>query len=638
VCAETVQRLTVRILLGKRSGGGGGQGDGSVRDGAAARSDLVRERLLHVEITDEADPYFLFTLDVGEEDFHELKRDQALLVDFDTFPRKFIELLDRCASGDPGISTNGAAQPPSSEAPSSRDSSPLFVARLETDGGAVPSKGGASSKWAALSIVETNPFKQLTHLALQFRAGNDASVKAYLAGRLQQVLGDKARLAAALNDTEVAFDEERSARAAASDELSTIRRTHDTELRELRSQHAAELATRREESALEKEETISRLEGAKTEQHRALEEAMAALRARLDESEKLGQELTASKYLNEAQLRDASAKLAAVESCNTEMQTELEELRSALQASEARKFHLESEAQASGLKVCALEQKVLDKEEIMRQSGELATAAEHAKRHLEQNLERYKATAGALQDKLKQSVMEINKGNDVIARLQHDVKILRDKSKAKSDVIREQERRMSEERRSAGEVETERHAVSLANDRLQEKNVRLRAELDDARIKLGESSALLESNQQTIAWLNKELNASVGTVAFSASKDILSTPRDRNAHIEGGIQEGRKLTSAEVQRFGDEYGKSVDSQWQATVSSRLCDPVDLSGALYSYGPGPATVSPPMHDGLRDFPLSGHASMYSANAAKFLEQKETAVYRSSGDLHEVSPLA
>jgi hypothetical protein len=31
---------------------------------------------LHLQITDDQDAFFLFTLDVGEEDFHELRRDQ----------------------------------------------------------------------------------------------------------------------------------------------------------------------------------------------------------------------------------------------------------------------------------------------------------------------------------------------------------------------------------------------------------------------------------------------------------------------------------------------------------------------------------------------------------------------------------
>ena len=98
------------------------------------------------------------------------------------------------------------------------------------------------------------------------------------------------------------------------------------------------------------------------------------------ESETLVQDLSAAKYLNEAQLRDTTAKLTAVESCDVETKAGLEEARIALQTSNARNFQLESEVQASRLKIGALEQKVVDKEEIMRQSGELAAAAENARR------------------------------------------------------------------------------------------------------------------------------------------------------------------------------------------------------------------------------------------------------------------
>lgn len=56
---------------------------------------------------------------------------------------------------------------------------PSFLARLETT-----VSGGLS----VFSVVETNPFKELTHLSLKFRAGNDAAIKTYLAARLRQVM------------------------------------------------------------------------------------------------------------------------------------------------------------------------------------------------------------------------------------------------------------------------------------------------------------------------------------------------------------------------------------------------------------------------------------------------------------------
>ena len=54
---DAVRQLNVRILTGNRPAGSGHHGGGSASQ---------RERVLHVEVTDEAEPYFLFTLDVGE--------------------------------------------------------------------------------------------------------------------------------------------------------------------------------------------------------------------------------------------------------------------------------------------------------------------------------------------------------------------------------------------------------------------------------------------------------------------------------------------------------------------------------------------------------------------------------------------
>lgn len=55
------------------------------------------EQALIVELTDEKDPLFLFTLECGESQFYNLKAEQNLLVDFQQFPGKFIELLEQCA-------------------------------------------------------------------------------------------------------------------------------------------------------------------------------------------------------------------------------------------------------------------------------------------------------------------------------------------------------------------------------------------------------------------------------------------------------------------------------------------------------------------------------------------------------------
>lgn len=58
-----------------------------------------------------------------------------------------------------------------------------------------PSPGAPS----LLSMVETNHFKQLTHIQLKLTAGNDTTVKRYLAARLSQTKTALSKTRAALD-------------------------------------------------------------------------------------------------------------------------------------------------------------------------------------------------------------------------------------------------------------------------------------------------------------------------------------------------------------------------------------------------------------------------------------------------------
>ncbi len=106
-------------------------------------------QVLRIHISCEEDPFFLHTLEVSEEDFQSLKVDQGILVDFANFPGKIIGLLERC------LASNAADMP-------------RFQAVLSCR-----AAGGDS----VFRIVETNDFKQLPHITLAFRPGNDTAVK-----------------------------------------------------------------------------------------------------------------------------------------------------------------------------------------------------------------------------------------------------------------------------------------------------------------------------------------------------------------------------------------------------------------------------------------------------------------------------
>ena len=53
-------------------------------------------QVLRIYISDEADPFALHVLEVGEEEYALLRADQGIRVDYANFPGKLIGLLDKC--------------------------------------------------------------------------------------------------------------------------------------------------------------------------------------------------------------------------------------------------------------------------------------------------------------------------------------------------------------------------------------------------------------------------------------------------------------------------------------------------------------------------------------------------------------
>lgn len=127
----------------------------------------VHKRDLLVRLTDDTDPYFLYNLAISEEDFQSLKVQQGLLVDFASFPQKFIDLLNQCIL-------------------EQDKENPRFLLQLSS-----PSSPVLDHSPANLNVVETNAFKHLTHLSLKLLHGTDVEIKKYLAVCLSCVKEEK---------------------------------------------------------------------------------------------------------------------------------------------------------------------------------------------------------------------------------------------------------------------------------------------------------------------------------------------------------------------------------------------------------------------------------------------------------------
>ncbi|CAM9813938.1 unnamed protein product [Ectocarpus sp. 13 AM-2016] len=538
--------LTVRVLQGSRLapvGSGGGQ----------------REGILHIEVTDELDPFFLYTLQVGEDDYHQLKHDQCLRVDFKSFPRKFIELLESCraSSGAAAVdpeSRNGYTQgeeggggggrPSRGEPLLPSSGEPSFLARLET---VVP--GGFS----LFSVVETNPFKELTHLSLKFRVGNDASIKTYLAARLRQLKAEVSVTSSTLEDTRTALAREGDTRARLDSEVSALRLDRERDLRDLRAAHSAELTAAREEGVRRAEEVAAARSVEMGALRRKAEEDVAQVSQRLRQSEQRREELTDLKFAHEAELRELRGRSEAGEAGREAATSDAKALREANRALEARAFEAEREADRLRLHGAALAQQVTDAKEMADKSQALQAASAASVARLEETQEAYKGSVVALQERLEASVNEINRGNAIIQKLQGQYRALRSKAKLKSEVIKQQERLLSEHEASISAGESKLKAAAAELRAAEASRESLQREVAASEGRLEESARLLASNQQVIKWLNKELNDAQmvpGGISTAAAAAVAEA---------GAAYSGRAAASSPLPPLGEYNFGGVDA-------------------------------------------------------------------------------
>lgn len=111
---------------------------------------------MSLQLSDDEDPYFLFSLSLTAEDFKVLRMEQGLLVDFDSFANQVVRLLEECSSSARVGLTN------------------RFSLVLSEDSGCT-----------RLEFMETNEFKHLCHLALRVVEGMDGDVKKHMSMKIK---------------------------------------------------------------------------------------------------------------------------------------------------------------------------------------------------------------------------------------------------------------------------------------------------------------------------------------------------------------------------------------------------------------------------------------------------------------------
>ena len=449
----------------------------------------THDRVLYFELADDNDPYFLYFLELSEQDFPSLKKEQSILVDFSTFPSKLIELLLLCHQSNSQIKTN----PSEVDNNFNKSNDPTYSVKLDTTNG-------------LFSIVESNRFKQLTHISLQLRPGNDASIKSYLASRLSYTTSQLRQVNKDLSYSKDQLNAEISLRREMAEELRELKSSRDNEMHATRNSHAEELLQVQSKAAETLERTRESYQDQLSQLRSTLENTTKSSNDRISELENSLLNEKQDKSASDFKVKELTHFKEQLENEKSSIFTEASELRKLLRESELQRSSIEREVVKQQMRVEALTTQLNDREESILKSNELQKISGESRKSVEDQLQLYRDSLEAVNEKLLSAVNEIKKGNQEIVRLQQENLQMKERLSTKSEVIRKQEALVVELRNKQLEHDKQLQIVQANLSDSKSEYSSLHREYEKAKEKLTESANIIATNQEVITWLNREIS------------------------------------------------------------------------------------------------------------------------------------
>ncbi|KAJ3290104.1 Spindle assembly abnormal protein 6 [Rhizoclosmatium sp. JEL0117] len=436
------------------------------------------EGAVSARLTSAADVFFVFEAVVQRNDFDALRKRQHLLVAFDALEDMALALLDQC-SKDPT----------------------RFQARLSVSQSHEPS---------VLQIIETNAFKHITHLALDFVQANDNAIKQHLAALVDHFSKESKLLATKLMDTEADMSAklraQESSAHALSLELESLKISHAEQASRLELQHSIQLSKERDAFLKEKD---GLKDGFEKERRALVDRYEEKIRSISSTSTSL--QTTTSQL--EARIAHLDHALSSLQNKHHHLEQEYSTAKHDLAAGKQTNHHLsiqnsDLERTVDGLRkrVGDLERISSEREDSVRRLEKERVERESMKGRLEEALEECQRQKEGLEEGFRTATEEINKGNEIIRKIQADLKSAKSKIKLKNVVALQQEK-LLDERASIIEMhEKELESLKGTVGRMQKEAEEYKTRIEELNKSVEEGKKIIGENTHVIEWLHKQLN------------------------------------------------------------------------------------------------------------------------------------
>lgn len=432
---------------------------------------------LIIKLTDENDPFFLYSLYMSEEDYQQLKTQQGLLVDFSAFGQKFIDLLNLCEKDE-------------------KLDNPKFQLQLYTK---EPLSYDHSN--ASLNVIEINPFKHLCHLQLNFMPGNDTDVKKYLANCLQTIRENYSKLNREYDEFKVNYTQRlemcQTNLQQKTNELDKLRLDYDSQTERLNMKYMQELNFEKEKSIQTQYAIQQKFDKEKKDLEVNYQKVNKQMEQRLNELEVINKELTDKKYKNEVQLQELRSKLASLQEEYSIVKQDLNSIRkqntnldSELHTNEKTLNHLRT-------RIAVLEQEVKDKDELVQRSQDLLNNEQSQKKGQDELLNEKNSEIKKLNASVKHLSSELLKANEIIAKLNNKLRNCNNKIKLKNEILSQQEKVLIERDKEIAQTKAELKNLKENIENLSNENKDLKGHLNKKDTELDTAAQMIKKNEHS---------------------------------------------------------------------------------------------------------------------------------------------
>lgn len=480
-----------------------------------------------------------YELEVGETDFAQLRRDQALLVDFGSFADSFISLLGFCDLGQvKDEEEQRTNQPPQTQnqnqnqltpprTPYSTDL-PRYMCRLEELSSATTSRGGIGAGGGGLqarfNIVESNQFRELTHLSLNLHKGTDSTIRSYLSSRLHQTMAENTALRCNLKQQiaraddgqaqirEMAQQMQQVATAFESDKASIESKANETlEKETMRLSEESQRMLKEKDGQMQSMETkqqgeVSTLNGRISTLENQVAHLSKGKTSAEDDNVKLRDNVHQQADKIETLSRNLSAAKFQVEQLNEE------------KTAASKSLH---EAQ---IRIATLEQSKISQEQALDQSNALRKAAEAGATTANGTITARSSQLQEARERIAELESDLTTSQETLSRYQRDRADVKQQVKEKSDELAQRDALVVAKTEENTAIRSKLNEVESKLHRLQIDKQAAESELVEAKEKLQESAKLLLSNQHVITYLNREINNAQLGRAENGRGGITTTP------------------------------------------------------------------------------------------------------------------